>query len=478
MPSKGVQAYTYIAAPGCSIELSVPGQTVVRNELRQFWNGDLEVESGKIHGLFNEKGKFTFKVLHNGKVITEQWIEVNALTGNASGGTMDTIAKTQSVLHKNPDVIVSYGFYESGQGYGLLPGRHQCYITVTPDFSGWMGSAAPPGSPQKDQPFRRFVLPAAHDVGMNSMQNCDVIIKHAGGAVVRTLLANDKTFARVLSEVTDKVSGPAVAALAPDIVSSLAITQKDPLQSMLALGARYFEFRPAFTHKEVRQYLPDKLYFQHSAIPGMAYDDFLNGVVQFLMDNPTEIVVVQLRWDGVPAACEHPSEQQLGDYLQAALRRGDGNPHKITTGNLDDLRNRTIGDIRHDGKRLIMLNSIDSISTYTDAGNATLNGDSIVAGFGQVLHPDCCGGRGFINIQCQATATNIPKAVAYSVLEAGSTSSCLLATKPTCDSKTLPWVRDNLLRACGRNDLVVVMNDFIDGATADVAVELSRQRLN
>lgn len=124
-----------------------------------------------------------------------------------------------------------------------------------------------------------------------------------------------------------------------------------------------------------------------------------------------------------------------------------------------------------------MLVNVDSISTYTDAGNATLNGDSIVTGFGQVLHPACCGGRGFINIQCQATASNIPKAVVYSVVEARASSSCLLATKPICDSKTLPWVRDRALGACGDNDLVVVMNDFFDGATADVAVQLSRQRV-
>lgn len=133
---------------------------------------------------------------------------------------------------------------------------------------------------------------------MNGMQNCTAILKHAGGAVIRTLLGNNERHTQILSEIADAVSGPAVAALAPQIVSSLAITQKDPLENILALGARYFEFRPAFTHKELRHCLPDKLYFQHSAIPGMAYDEFLSGVVKFLMDHPTEIIVVQLRWDG------------------------------------------------------------------------------------------------------------------------------------------------------------------------------------
>lgn len=477
MPSKGVQTYTYIAVPGCSIEISVPGQTVVKNELHQFWNSDLEVESDKIHSFLDKTGRFTFKVLHDGRLVTEQWVEVNALTGGVGEGTMTTIANTHSIIHPDPRVIVSYGFYEAGQGHGILPGRHQCYITVTPNYSDWLGRVAPVGSRQKDQPFRRLIIASAHDVGMNSMQNCAAVLKHAGGAVVRTLVANEEKYAQALSEIADKVSGPAVALMAPNIVSSLAITQKDPLPTILALGARYFEFRPAHCHNQVRQYLPDKLYFQHSAIPGMAYDNFLTEVVRFLVDHPTEIIVVQLRWDGVPEECEKPDDKQQNEYLQAALRQFEGHEHHVLAGDLADLHNMTIGDMRRNRKRLIMLVSVDSVSTYTDAGNATLNGDSIVNGFGTVLHPNCCGGRGFINIQCQATASNIPKAVVYSVLEASASTSCLLATKPVCDSKTLPWVRNNALRSCGNNDLVVIMNDFFDGATADVALELSRERL-
>lgn len=299
MPSKGVQAYTYIAVPGCTIELSVPGQTITKTDLHQFWNADLEVDAAKISSLFDKSGRFTFKVLHNGRLVTEQWNEINALTGGIDDdeSTMASIVKTPSILDR--DCIVSYGFYRAGPGHEILPARHQCYITVTPNYADWVGRVAPIGSPQKDQPFRRLVLPAAHDVGMNTMVNVDAVLHHAGGAVVRTLLANQDKYTQVLAQLADTISGPAVAAIAPDIVSSLAITQKDSLATMLALGARYFEFRPAFMHDEVRKYLPDKLYFQHSAIPGMAYDDFLSGVVKFLLAHPTEIAVVQLRWDGM-----------------------------------------------------------------------------------------------------------------------------------------------------------------------------------
>ncbi|KAH8887174.1 PLC-like phosphodiesterase [Thozetella sp. PMI_491] len=470
MPSKGVQCYTYITVPGCSIELSVPNQTVVRNEVHTFWNEDLEVDSHNISSLFNKTGRFTFKVFRDGNQITEQWIDVNALTGNASGGTMETIANSPSILHD--DIIVSYGFYEAGQGYGLLPNRHQCYVTVSPNYANWMGSVAAPGSPQEEAPFHRLVLPAVHDVGMNSMQSSEAVLKHAGSAVIGAMVSDN----RIMGEIADAVSGKAVGLIAPNIIFSLAITQKDSLDTMLQLGARYFEFRPAHCHRDIlpTNSLPDRLYFQHSAIPGMAYEQFLHDVVQFLLAHPTEIVAVQLRWDGVPNECARPSDQELEEYLNAALSQAHGD---IAAGNYDDLRNQNIGQLRRDRKRLIMMVNVDSLSTYTDEGNATLNGDSIVSAFGTILSPENASGRGFVNIQCQATATNIPKAIVYSVLSASASTSCILATKGICDSKTLPWVRDNALRVCGDQTLVVVMNDFFDGATASVSVELSRQRL-
>jgi hypothetical protein len=470
MPSKGVHTFTYIAVPGCSIELSVPGQTVRVDELHRFSNTAMEVEAFAIDSFFDKRGRFTFKVFLHGNQITEQWIDVNAITGNASGGTMESIANSPSIFHD--DIIISYGLYEAGDGHDLLPNRHQCYITVAPNYANWIGSVAPPGSDLENRPFTRLVLPSAHDVGMNSMQSSEAVLSRVGGAVVGTLI-NDN---RILTKLADTLSADAIALIAPNIIFSLAITQKDSLDAMLKIGARYFEFRPAHLHNAIipTGALPDRLYFQHSAIPGMAYDAFLGCVLSFLREHPTEIVVVQLRWDGVPDVCARPSDDEKRQYLDEALRQANG---EIVAGNLDDMKRCSIGELRRDRKRLIMLDSVDSLSTYTDEGNATLNGDSILEALPRVLTADNQRGKAFVNIQCQATASNIPKAVVYSVLEASVTTSCLLATKGLCDSKTLPWCRDNVLRTCELDQLVVMMNDWIDGATSDVAVQLSRQRL-
>lgn len=466
MPSKGIQCYSYIAVAGCEVTLSVPGTALVRNQLRVFYNDHLEVDKKDIKGPFNFSGTFTFRVTQNGNQITTQDVSINTLTGDNDAGSMKTMGNQLSVI--TSDVIVTYGFYDAGPGVAGLPSSDQCFITVTPNYSSWQGQVAPRGSNQASKPFPKFFLPAVHDIGMNSMQNANAVI--SSSALVDVMVQLSPVFGKIAA----MMSHDAVMHIAPNIVQGLAITQKDTLSTILSIGARYFEFRPAFLHKAIRSDhpIPDVLYFSHSAIPGMAYAEFLHDLVVFLVAHPDEIVVVQLRWDGVPAECAQPSDQDLADYLNTALAASNGS---LAVGSEDDMRNLSIDQLREQHRRLILFVNSDSFSTYTDPGNATLSGDSIVAEF-EAISPQSQAGKPFTNLQCQATATNIRDAVVYSVLAANSDSSCLLATKPICDSKTLPWIRDNAGKLID-GELVVAMNDFFDGATADVAIEWSRRRL-
>lgn len=466
MPSKGVQCYSYIAVPGCEIQFSVPGKTVAKNGLKSFGNDHLEVDKKNIKGPFNFVGTFSFKVVHEGAQIAYESVDINVISGNLEKGTLKTMENQQSILSNG--IIVSYGFYDAGPGVAGLPSSDQCFVTVTPDYSGWMGQVAPEGSGEAAQPFSKLFLPAAHDIGMNSMQNADAVL--SSNAIVDALIKDSP----IVAEIAGKMAHDAVMAIAPNIVRGLAITQKDTLSTILRLGCRYFEFRPAYLHSAIRPSHPiqDVLYFSHSAIPGMAYDQFLHDVVAFLLANPDEIVVVQLRWDGVPVECAHPSDQDLAQYMNKALAASNGG---LLQGSTDDMLNSTISQLRQQHRRLILFGSVDSLSTYTDAGNATLNGDSIIAEFNQ-LTPQMQAGKPFTNLQCQATASNVKDAVVYSVLSANADNSCLLATKPICDSKTLPWIVANAGRLNG-SDLVVAMNDFFDGATADVCIDWSKKRL-
>jgi hypothetical protein len=356
MPSKGVQLYTFISVPGCRVEYSVPGETLVRDDLDQWHNDHLEVEKGKIHGPFNFTGRFTFKVTENNAEVTSQWCDINTMTGNLEQSTMKAMRDQRSIIRDN--LIVTYGFYDADQGQAGLPKSHQCWVTVTPNHANWMGALAPGGSSQAQRKFSSLVLPAAHDIGMNSMQNCDAVIAHAGKPLMNLLKVTNDT----VSTLGGKLSDDVMTAMAPNIVSSLSITQKDTLGDVLTIGARYFEFRPAHLHSALlpANPLPDRLYFQHGPITGMAYEEFLHGCVDFLKNHQSEIIVVQVRWDGVPNECAHPSDQELDDYLNSALSAADGS---IVAGNCDDMRNLTIEDLRNQRKRLIIFHPTDSYST-------------------------------------------------------------------------------------------------------------------
>lgn len=468
MPSKGIKCYSYISAPDIELEFLVPKKTVKRTTQNEFATDHLEVESSNL-GAFKFVGKFEFVVRRSGRELTRQWVDVNTMTGKLEKGTMANMDQTPSVFAE--DVIVSYGLYDAGPGLAQLPKQHQCYVTVARNLENWMRDAIPPDDEKAGKPFKKVVLPSAHDIGMNSMQTSSALLKNAGTGIIKELLG--RSLPNVF-DIFNKVGDGAVNRIAPDIIRALAITQKDSLNAILALGARYFEFRPAKCHRQMQRVSPleDTWYFQHGAIPGMPYRQFLADVVAFLAEHRDEIVVVQNRWDGVPGECPRPSDDELRGVLDDVLRDKD-----IQAGNQDDMLNKSTRDLRNERKRLIVLKNASQVSNYDDAANATLTGDSMVAKLQDMArnpprdHP-------ILLLQCQATATNIRDVIVASVLDSDVSTSPILATKGICDSKILPLLRGDTGRALTKDEgVVVLMNDFFCGATADVAVGMCKERL-
>lgn len=114
MPSKGVQAWCYIAMPGCEVEFSVPGKTITKRDQKRFTSDHLEVESNQIHGAFNYVGQFNFKVKRNGEVITTQWVDINTLNGDVEKGSMKEMFQQTSYISN--DICVTHLFYDAGAG--------------------------------------------------------------------------------------------------------------------------------------------------------------------------------------------------------------------------------------------------------------------------------------------------------------------------------------------------------------------------
>lgn len=480
MPSKGLSVYSYISPhlpPNqYAVEFTVPGPqgTILNGVGDNFIVKSLEMESKHIHGLTNYTGKFEWRVLKEGVEVASAYNMINSFTGDLEGGAMI------STQHFSPfvlnDAIITYGFYDAGHGDVGLTNRDQCYVTICPRANqNWMGALAPPGSPEADLPFARFVLPAPHDNGMNSMDNANAVLKGISPSHVPYL---KELFPRLsfFSHLPDT----AVAHMLPNIVYGTSITQKKPIATMLELGARYFEFRPAKLlplFQEISN-LENKYYFQHACIPGLAFDEFLDAQVTFLDTHPTEIVVLHIRYDNIPAACLKPTQDGLADLLRAACSKAKNvdQVYPLTWTDRTAFQ-QPISTLRANNTRLILLHIAEKYDSWTAMSYATLHTESILARFNS-MNTESQLSTDITILQCQATSQSIKEVLVYSVVASNAATSCLTSTKAMGDMRTLPWIRDNVNRRLKAERNVVVMNDFIDGATCDTCIELSRERLS
>lgn len=471
MPSKGIKCFAYIAVDGVEIEFTVPKRSVTRNSQREFLFDHLEIESSNLPH-FKFTGNFEFIVRRDGRELTKQWVAVNTVTGSIEDGTMRNMEQTPALFPE--DLVITYGFYDAGPGIAQLPKQHQCYVTVTHNYENWMRDTIPPDSDKADRPFNKMVLPSAHDIGMNNMASSLALIKNAGAGVIKEVLGRNLPHAL---SIFNKMGDGAVNHIAPDIIRALAITQKDTLDAILKIGARYFEFRPAKCHRQLQKVssIDDTWYFQHGAIPGMRYRVLLDHITRFLVAHPDEIIVVHNRWDGVPSDCPRPNDDELASELSSLLADKD-----LQVGNQDDMAYGSIRELRAAKKRLLLLKDLPQASNYDDDANATLNGDSIVDKLHSMCHQESANNNNHpvTLLQCQATATNIRDVIIATVLDNDVSTSPILATKPVCDAKVLPLLRGDVgSRLTSGEGVVVVLNDFFDGATADVAIRLCERRL-
>ena len=371
-----------------------------------------------------------------------------------------------------PEVITTYGFYDAGHGEAGLTNHDQCYVGVCSVANkAWMGAVAPVGSPQADLPFSKFVLAAPHDNGMNGMQSADAVLsaldKDAVGEL-RYVVPSLHWFSHIPDE--------SLVHMLPNLVYGVSITQKKQIPIMLGLGARYFEFRPAelmmLFHKISK--LPNRLYFTHAAILGIPFEEFLEDQVEFLDQYPTEICVIHIRFDNTIPECKKPTDDEIDELLNDACAKAQGQP--LAWAPRHECFTKPISALREVGQRLLVVRVAEKYYSWTAEAYATLKADPILDRF-ESMNTEGQESTDLTILQCQATSQSIKEVFLYSVMSANAARSCLTSTKGALDMQTQPWIRKNALERLQADRLLVILNVFIDGATTDTSIELSRQRL-
>ena len=478
--SKGVRSIAWISVPGYKVEFYTPDDKVVFEGLGKWEEKHQEVESY----FFDYTRDYGFKVTDDrGSPILQKKERINTLSENI-GGDITSIRDLGSLA--GPEVAVSFGFSDTvraAESAAGVPNTDACWVTVTRNQKQWMGRLAPPKSAQAAKPFNTLVLPAPHDPGMNTMDTITDLIEENPSKILG--IALDAVFGPgMASDIAAKIAKVAVDSKpekAENVIAGLAITQKDSTPTMLAIGARYFEYRPAYISEYFQKLLvilpvPNKLYFHHWIFPGQAFDDFLAIIVKYLADNPTEIVVVHIRGDGIQDSCKKASSVEVDQLVDSALKQFGGS--SVARGNSSDM-SRSIDELRQQKKRLILLQEAKQYTNYDEGAMKTLDGRSILETLPKFLKEAPSQPKEAILAvwQIQAT-TQFTRAAFWTSVFAQGLTSTLLLTKPIVDALTLPWLQEHVYPNMTSTRLQVIMNDFFDGATADVAIRLSEQYLS
>ncbi|KAL4819892.1 hypothetical protein BDW67DRAFT_193467 [Aspergillus spinulosporus] len=416
--------------------------TPTSTTLNPWSSTDMKVKGGTAE-------KFEFRVVHNGKTLVSRWQDINAYTGNLGDGDMGKLPGEQKITIVD-GFIIQYTFNDAGNYHtDDLPSAHQCYVTVAPDRSAWMAVVMPPGSPTAQKPFHRFVLPAAHNFGFNTMDTSLVT------EVLQPLLGPLGFLGHL---------GPIAASKALGIMEATSRNQKDNVPDQLEMGARFFEVRASRLEPHPRS-LTGLNDFQSSL--------FFQDAVNFLCAQPTEIIVVWFTWNQWSEA--NPEPDTVLKMLQDCFNDAKAKGVTLERGTFADL-DRPVDTLRQENKRFIMSFKNEGYSPYDNfetKRHAIADGSGTITEFSE-LSAEKQKGTPMTYLQCQTTMSSNTHGLAAAIT---FHNRILLAQKDKTDPLTLDWLYAHVKARLGDDHLLIIMNDFFDLATSDIANQLTKTRL-
>ncbi|TWP53699.1 hypothetical protein FKR81_02780 [Lentzea tibetensis] len=403
--------------------------------------GHLEVDSGGL-SIFESSKEVRLTVEAEGEVvgytqlIDTRWPKLNdgpfSNTYTTPSGIFQTIGGR---------IGVSYGFGDNSGHDGV---SSVVYVTVTPEYSGWMGQLVAAHPELADRPFSDIVLPGAHNAGMT---------QPGGQAVHEVNVLRDNDVLPLPKIIPNFVARDLIATA----TINSAFTQKDDLETMLALGIRFFDFRPG-----VFQGNPT-LRHVHNVVPGQGLLRFLQTLLQWLRDHPTEIAVVKLSNSGVDAAAL-PAEGAVERCVQDAFRTA-----VVDRGDATDLT-RTTSELLHSRKRLLVIGNDHCYGSWNNTYRTT--DPQIVLDALKKMTASGQDGMDHTVMELQTSGTDDGVKTGAKNTAAGE----LIKMKPYFGSVLYPWVRQDAATAFPSGTLVL-SDDFADGALTRLAIDVTTSRL-
>lgn len=465
MISKGVDYYAYLSGSPFNVKFQIPSdwgngvKGVSFSAAERMGSGNFQITEEDI-GMLDHTGRYQWTAYQNSNSLGSRYVDIAPSTGNMGSTNMGNMLQTPS--HISSNYALSYGFYDSGPGWGSLTNQDQSYVYITDNYSNWMGDLARAMPAILDKPLSTFSLVGAHDAGMFDMTCAQSLLHNA-------------TFLGLLGGLL----GFAVTDLSASVIMrgiiNFAVTQKDNVPTMLDLGVRYFDFRPGYCYPRIN----NNLYHQHKFIPGYPYASFLNDVLYWLKEHPNEIVVVSANFQGFYSDEMKPTVDTLNTYLNNALA-ATGTQGSIIPGDKHDMQT-SVRSLIAAKKRLIFLNQVGASNdatkydSYSDSYQTT-DVNTIIA----ALNGMTSSGQNsadYTVLQLQGTATATGGGIFTSVATMSDASSPLMSTKPGFDHSTYPWLQQHVASKFQRDKLIIFLNDFADNALVNYGIGITKQRM-
>ncbi len=478
--SKGVDGYAFLCGSGFSVEFSKPADwgngtetdtvapapgTTSTMQSRHWEIAERDI------GLLDHTGRFSWSAKQGGTQRATHYADIAPSTGNLGEDTdMADMMSMPSAVDTANNYALSYGFYDSGPGWGVLTDHDQAYVNLTESYEHWMADLAKTHPQLQQTPFSVFALPGAHDAGTFDL------------GMVESVLDDAQAVTAMAGAFPAGALPAAFATLAKPVIRRAiineAVTQKDNVTTLLNLGVRFFDFRPGYC-----VWGGSGIYHQHTCIPGYAYQNFLDDVLHWLTAHPGEIVVVSLGFNGFMRATMDVKSDDLDSMLGSAVKAI--NPG-ITPGDKSHLGWK-VADLIAQGRRLIVLkdsnmnipapDAATTLSSWNGTDYDTANVDTIIHALNGV-NPDPSQKYDLIEFQLQGTASELAAGVFTSIATLSNATSPLMSTKAAFDSVTYPWVLANVPQKVPRDaGLVVLANDFADNALTSCAIAVTTERL-